>query len=137
MDAAEVREQFLAPPKEPPIETVEIGGMPFRVRGVRNPTVLLHIQKEAEARTKAPVIVDPSRILAPEEILFYTWLEHGLVEPVLSFEEIVRGSEGFGLDCIAAGIRVAELSGALPEAVEELLPFSTPPAPTGAGGGSS
>lgn len=140
MHTTEIRDRFLAPKPEPPRETVTVGGMPFTVRPVVSPTLLLHIQKEAEARMKAPSLLTPadaSRTLAPEEILFYTWLEHGLVEPVLSFEEIAQGSDGFGLDCISAGIRVAELSGALPEAVEEMRPFSTPPPPTAAGGESS
>ena len=138
MTSEETRARFLSPTAEPAAESVAVGDMRFTIRAIASPTVLLHVQKEAEARMKASALLGlGDRVPAPEEILFYTWLEHGLVEPKLSFDDILRGSEGFGLDCVAAGIRVAELSGAMPEAVEDSLPFSPTPPPTEDGGADS
>ena len=101
---------------------VRIGEETFTVRAITDPTRILEIQQEAQARTKMPVTIEDQVIkLNPVEAGYYMWLAHGIVsDDEITYVDVVAVSRKTGLDCITAGLKVMELSGIVPDNMEDL-----------------
>lgn len=100
---------------------VKIGGETWEVQGFLDPSKIMKIQKEAEARKRLIVDLGEGEEIRPEEseVMAYCFLSAGLVtEKPVHYEMIVRVSRKTGLDCLNAGFRVMQLSGLIPEDME-------------------
>lgn len=106
---------------EAPMETVKIGKKFVKIRAITDPSQMADIISEAKARAAIAFDVGGGNKVKPKagEAAYYVWLAAGSVEPKLTYLDILKISRKTGFDCVTAGERVARLSGAMDDAVDE------------------